>query len=157
MNLKLFGKGDFDHIITPCASCTAAFHHVWPLMNSGFTQEERHQIDMLAAKAMDVNAFIVDKLGVTQVAANDDAVSVTVHDACHLKKTLGVSGQLRTLIQANPGMKVVENGQRGRVLRPAAVPSTSSTMTSRPRSARRSGTASRPPARPSCPPDARPA
>jgi len=108
MNLKLFGAGDFDYIVTPCGTCTSAFHHVWPLMASGMSQAERDQIAMLAGKAMDINAFIVDKLGVSMVEPNDGAKKVTVHDPCHLKKSLGVSGQVRTMLRANPRLQVVE-------------------------------------------------
>lgn len=108
MNLKLFGKGDFDYVVTPCATCTSAFHHVWPLMCTGFSQEERAQIEMLAGKAMDINAFIVDKLGVSVVEPSVGAKKVTIHDPCHLKKSLGVSGQVRTVLKANPNLDVVE-------------------------------------------------
>ncbi len=108
MNLKVFGEGDFDYIITPCGTCTSAFHHVWPLMTSGMSQAERDQIAMLAGKAMDINAFIVDKLGVTMVEPSSGAKKVTVHDPCHLKKSLGVSGQVRTMLKASPELQVVE-------------------------------------------------
>jgi len=108
MNLKLFGKGDFDYIITPCGTCTSAFHHVWPLMCTDFSQEERAQIEMLASKAMDINAFIADKLGVSVVEPTVGAKKVTIHDPCHLKKSLGVSGQVRTVLKANPNLDVVE-------------------------------------------------
>lgn len=108
MNLKLFGAGDFDYIVTPCGTCTSAFHHVWPLMASGMSQAERDQIAMLAGKAMDINAFIVDKLGVSMAEPTVGAKKVTIHDPCHLKKSLGVSGQVRTMLQANPGLRVVE-------------------------------------------------
>lgn len=108
MNLKLFGKGDFDYIITPCGTCTSAFHHVWPLMCNDFSQEERAQIEMLAGKAMDINAFIADKLGVSTVEPSVGAKKVTIHDPCHLKKSLGVSGQVRTVLKANPSLEVVE-------------------------------------------------
>ena len=108
MNLKLFGKGDFDYIVTPCGTCTSAFHHVWPLMGTGLSQAERDQIEMLAGKAMDINAFIADKLGVSEVEPAADAKKVTIHDPCHLKKSLGVSGQVRTVLKANPNLTVVE-------------------------------------------------
>ena len=116
LNLKLFGKGDFDVIVTPCGTCTSAFHHVWPLMCKGMGHAEREQIAMLASKAMDINAFITEKLGVSmaQNGARPEARSggqpkkVTIHDPCHLKKSLGVSGQVRTVVGANPGMEIVE-------------------------------------------------
>ena len=34
-NLKLFAHEEFDYIVTPCATCTSAFHHIWPLMCQG--------------------------------------------------------------------------------------------------------------------------
>jgi len=101
MNLKVFGKGDFDYIVTPCGTCTSAFHHVWPLMGTGLSQAERDQIEMLAGKAMDINAFISEKLGVSAVEPVAGAKKVTIHDPCHLKKSLGVSGQVRTVLKAN--------------------------------------------------------
>jgi glycolate oxidase iron-sulfur subunit len=108
MNLKLFGKGDFDYILTPCGTCTSAFHHIWPLMGKGLAQAERAQIAMLKEKAMDVNAFIADKLGVATAEPAAHAKKVTIHDPCHLKKSLGVSGQVRAVLKANPGLDVVE-------------------------------------------------
>jgi len=108
MNLKCFAKGDFDYIITPCGTCTSAFHHIWPLMNSGFSQAEKDTIAMLADKAMDINAFIADKLGVAKVEPVDGAKKVTIHDPCHLKKSLGVSGQVRSVLGANANLKQVE-------------------------------------------------
>lgn len=108
MNLKVLARGDFDYVITPCGTCTSAFHHIWPLMNQGFSQAEREQIETLAGKAMDINAFIADKLGVTKVEPAADAKKVTIHDPCHLKKSLGVTGQVRTVLGANPHLKQVE-------------------------------------------------
>jgi len=108
MNLSLFARDDFDCIVTPCGTCTEAFHHIWPLMGTNLSQAERDQIAKLSAKAMDINAFLVDKLGVHAVTPLDQAKKVTVHDPCHLKKSLGVSAQVRTLLGANPGLSVVE-------------------------------------------------
>jgi glycolate oxidase iron-sulfur subunit len=108
MNLAVLARGDFDYIITPCATCTSAFHHIWPLMGTGLSPEHRRQIEQLIPKSMDVNAFIVDKLGVKAVKPDQDAATVTIHDPCHLKKSLGVSQQVRTIIAANPRLRVVE-------------------------------------------------
>jgi len=108
MNLALFGNGDFDALVTPCGTCTEAFHHVWPLMGANLSQTERDQIAMLASKAMDINAFLVDKLHVSTAKPADQTQKVTIHDPCHLKKSLGVSAQVRTLVSANPHLNVVE-------------------------------------------------
>jgi len=108
MNLAVFGQTDFDYVITPCGTCTEAFHHIWPLMGTRLSQAERGQIALLAAKAMDVSAFLVDKLGVQSVSPLDQTQKVTIHDPCHLKKSLGVSAQVRALIGANPHLCVAE-------------------------------------------------
>jgi glycolate oxidase iron-sulfur subunit len=46
----------------------------------------------------------VDKLGVAPLAdaGEDGRLPLTYHDPCHLKKSLGVAAQPRTLLKANP-------------------------------------------------------
>ncbi|HWR02920.1 MAG TPA: (Fe-S)-binding protein [Humidesulfovibrio sp.] len=107
-NLAVFAEGKFDALVTPCATCTSTMKKIWPMMAEGMSQPEQVAIRELAAKVMDVNAFVVDKLGLTPPAPNADAVSVTVHDPCHLKKSLGVSAQPRAVLSMNPGYKVTE-------------------------------------------------
>jgi len=107
-NLAVFAQGKFDALVTPCATCTSTMKKIWPMMAEGMSQPEQVAIRELAAKVMDVNAFVVDKLGLTPPAPNADAVSVTVHDPCHLKKSLGVSAQPRAVLSMNPAYKVTE-------------------------------------------------
>lgn len=56
--------------------------------------------DDLAAKTMDINQFLVDVLRVEAAVPSEDAVTITYHDPCHLKKALGVSAQPRAVISA---------------------------------------------------------
>lgn len=107
-NLAAFKGGQFDYLLTPCATCTSTMKKIWPTMAESMSAAEQEAIKALSAKVMDVNAFVVDKLGLAPVAPKEGAQAVTVHDPCHLKKSLGVSAQPRTVIGLNPGYKVVE-------------------------------------------------
>ena len=107
-NLAVFAGGKFDALVTPCATCTSTMKKIWPMMAKDMSPAEQAAINELSAKIMDVNAFVVDKLGITPPAPAADAVSVTVHDPCHLKKSLGVSAQPRTVLSMNPHYKITE-------------------------------------------------
>jgi len=107
-NLDVFARGKFDALVTPCATCTSTMKKIWPAMASGMSQSDQQRIAELSAKVMDVNAFVVDKLGLKAPQPKAGAVSVTVHDPCHLKKSLGVSAQPRTVLRMNPAYNVVE-------------------------------------------------
>lgn len=107
-NLAVFANGSFDALVTPCATCTSTMKKIWPMMSEGMTPAEQVAIRELSAKIMDVNAFVVDKLGLAAPEPAADAVAVTVHDPCHLKKSLGVSAQPRTVLSMNPHYKVTE-------------------------------------------------
>jgi len=108
INLEAFAKGGFDYLVTPCATCTSTMKKVWPVMAKGMTEAEQQAIAALSAKVMDVNAFVADKLGLAAPEPDADAVAVTVHDPCHLKKSLGVSVQPRTVLSMNPHYKLTE-------------------------------------------------
>lgn len=109
-NLEVFARGQFDYLVTPCATCTSTMKKIWPMMAEGMSPKEQEAIKALSAKIMDVNAFVVDKLGLTPPQAREGAAAVTVHDPCHLKKSLGISAQPRTVLSMNPGVKIVEMG-----------------------------------------------
>lgn len=107
-NLDIFGEGGFDVLVTPCATCTSTLKKIWPAMAAGMSLHDQQRIKELSDKVMDVSAFVADRLGLTPPEPRQGAVSVTVHDPCHLKKSLGVSVQPRTVLRMNPGCKIVE-------------------------------------------------
>lgn len=108
INVDLFSKGDFDYLITPCATCTATIKEIWPKLMDEYPEPLREQIGALHDKAMDVTQFVVDVLGVKPEAAAKGKVKVTFHDSCHMKKSLGVTAQPRALINMNPKYELVE-------------------------------------------------
>lgn len=104
MNLALFAKADFDVLVTPCATCTSTIKKIWPVMVEH--PSDKALVERLAAKAMDVNAFIAKNFAAEPKAGGE--IAVTVHDPCHLKKSLGVTAEPRNLIGRNPNYRVVE-------------------------------------------------
>ena len=102
---------DHETIVTPSGSCASMvkvfykelFHDDPRLL------EEAHQI---GARTHELSVFIVDLLGITELPETLDAASesqkVTYHEACHLRRELGVTTQPRALIRAAPGAELVE-------------------------------------------------
>ncbi|MDR2054525.1 MAG: (Fe-S)-binding protein [Desulfovibrio sp.] len=113
-NLDALSKGDFDYIMSPCASCTACIREHWPHYAARLGAREQQLAQETAAKAVDINAFLIDVLKVQPVQSNANAQAVTYHDSCHLKKTLGVASQPRALIAANPAYTLTEMAEADR-------------------------------------------
>jgi len=109
-NLEIFDAEKFDYLVTSCATCTSTIKEIWPMMadrNSGYV---RTRVEKIAQKTLDINQFLVSKIGLENVKFDDhvDPVNVTYHDPCHLKKSLGVFAEPRSLIKANPGYRLQE-------------------------------------------------
>lgn len=107
-NLALLEDAGFDYLVTPCGSCTDTIREYWPRYAERINPAAVALAREIAGKAMDVCEFMVKVLDVKAVQPNPDAVPVTYHDSCHLKKGLGVFREPRTVIQANPAYRLVE-------------------------------------------------
>ena len=59
-NLKRFEAGDFDVLVTACATCTSTIHEVWPKMADDCS---RASATRLAQRTMDINQFLIDEAG----------------------------------------------------------------------------------------------
>ncbi len=98
-NVTLFASLDATALVTPCASCTATIKELWPRLYDGDRQIGA-QLDKLAEKTMDISEFLVDRCGVAPNSVHQGP-SVTYHDPCHLKNSLGITKQPRTLLRAS--------------------------------------------------------
>jgi glycolate oxidase iron-sulfur subunit len=115
-NLERFNPGEFDYLVTACATCTSTIKEVWPLMAEGIEDDRRRrlaaQVERIAEKTLDINAFLVNIVGLDPPKAAADAKTppavITYHDPCHLKKALGVSAEPRALLQGHPGYRFRE-------------------------------------------------
>ena len=115
-NLEIFDAEKFDYLVTSCATCTSTIKEIWPMMadkNSGYVKSK---VTAIAPKTLDINHFLVSRVGLEklEVAAAGDPVDVTYHDPCHLKKSLGVSAEPRSLINANPAYRLIEMSESDR-------------------------------------------
>ena len=75
------------------------------------------QVRAVAARVHELSEFIADVLGIPDlspyVSADQAAPGrrVTYHEACHLRRELGVTTQPRSLINSLPGVEAVEMEQ----------------------------------------------
>jgi glycolate oxidase iron-sulfur subunit len=105
-NLERFEAEEFDVLVTACATCTSTIHEIWPKMAQ---ENQRQAATRLARRTMDINQFLVQEAKLPpHVAANAKARTVTYHDPCHLKKSLKVFNEPRTVIKATPGCTLKE-------------------------------------------------
>ena len=98
-----------EAVVIPSGSCTAMVRVFYPEL---FHDEPDFaaRIDAVAGKTFELTEFIVDVLGVTQLPGTPDAPgrTVTYHEGCHLRREIGVTTQPRALIEAAPGVDLVE-------------------------------------------------
>jgi L-lactate dehydrogenase complex protein LldE len=101
-HLDVFARENVDAVVAPSGSCAAMVCHHYPELVS-----DRHdEATALAARTFELTQYLVDVLGVTDVGARLDT-TVTVHDACHGLRNLGLRNQTRTLLAA-AGATLVE-------------------------------------------------
>jgi glycolate oxidase iron-sulfur subunit len=104
-HLTLFHAQGFDYLVTGCATCTAVIKKIWPSMAETHSGGGKEALICLAEKTYDISQFLVKIMGVSplQDPLNPDASKskVTYHDPCHLRKTLKIYKEPRTLIRAN--------------------------------------------------------
>lgn len=102
-NLTAFPT-DVDAVVTNAAGCGSGLHD-YRLLFQG--QPEAEQAEALAAKAMDVSAFL-DRLGWEPPPPLRRELTVAYHDACHLAHAQGVREAPRRLLRSIPHLTLVE-------------------------------------------------
>jgi L-lactate dehydrogenase complex protein LldE len=93
----------FDAVVAPSGSCVAMVHHWYPRL---VPERDAPRARNLAAKTFELTDYLVAQLGVEDVGARVDG-TVTVHDACHGLRFLGVRDAPRRLLRA-AGAEIVE-------------------------------------------------
>lgn len=103
-NVKLLAAGNYDVIITGCASCGAALKHEY-----GAIIEDpavKQSWEGLSKKVKDITEFVISR-GIKQDLREVKA-KITYHDPCHLSRGMGIVKQPRQLLQAIPGIHYTE-------------------------------------------------
>ncbi len=101
-NAELFSAGKWDYLVTPCATCTATMHKLWPEYHRGSLGR------VITDNIMDVSQFMIDVLGVKPFQNEADKTPVAYHDPCHLRNTMKITAQPRSLIEAGGRHTVAE-------------------------------------------------
>lgn len=108
-NLDCFGGGDFDYLVTPCATCTATINKLWPVFADSADSGRQAAIAAIAAKTRDINVLLTDILKIRPDGVpHNGKRKVTVHDPCHLKRSFGIAAQPRMVARLNPEVNLVE-------------------------------------------------
>lgn len=93
----------FDAVVAPSGSCAAMVRHWYPQLLEG---EWRRRAVAVGDRTYELTQYLADELGRVDLGAGVDA-TVTVHDACHMLRALGVKAAPRRLLEA-AGATVVE-------------------------------------------------
>lgn len=109
-NAEILKKSGCDLIVTACPTCGYAMKKLW----SVFAEKSGHNdsFDYVSEKIADISDFII-RYGEKKYSApgpdfgSDDRKTVTVHDPCHLKRSLGIYKEPRLILEM-AGYKVRE-------------------------------------------------
>ena len=104
-NIETFRKGDFDYIVSDCATCGSTLKEYGELFKNDLEMKDRAQ--QFSEKILDLNKFVADFLP----WAEDLKVvkkKITYHDPCHLVRGLEVTEEPRALLRSIPGVQFIE-------------------------------------------------
>ena len=87
-------SGNYDYIITLCASCASHLKHNYPFLLG----EDNAEAKAFAEKVIPFSAFMTDVLGVTADKFKQTQERATLHAPCHLCRGMGVVEQPRQLL-----------------------------------------------------------
>ena len=103
-NVKILAAGNYDAIITGCASCGSALKHEY-----GAVIEDpavKQLWENLSKKVKDITQFVVEQ-GIKQ-DLREVRAKITYHDPCHLVRGMGVSKEPRQILKNIPGVEYTE-------------------------------------------------
>ncbi len=103
-NVKVLAAGNYDAIITGCASCGAALQHEYGTIIED--DKVKRMWEELSVKVKDITQFLVG-LGLKDNLREVKA-TLTYHDPCHMVRGMGITKEPRQILKAIPGLKYVE-------------------------------------------------
>ncbi|MGD9975700.1 MAG: (Fe-S)-binding protein [Desulfatirhabdiaceae bacterium] len=109
-NIRQFETDSVDYLVTACATCTSTIKKVWPVLLESDDTGLREKVRLLSEKTLDISQFLAKHVGLSPIDPPESGgvQTVTYHDPCHLKKSLGVSQEPRQVIRASRGWKLTE-------------------------------------------------
>lgn len=104
-NIDQFSPEEFDAIITNAGGCGSHLKHYAKLLEGESAYEARaHEWDH---KVKDIHEWLTE-IGLTPPTGSPESQVVTYHESCHLCHGQKITIQPRQLLQAIPGVKLVE-------------------------------------------------
>ncbi|MBO4336276.1 MAG: LUD domain-containing protein [Desulfovibrio sp.] len=97
-NINAFYNGNYDYIVTLCASCASHLKHSYPKLLAD-DPEMSHKAQFFSEKIIDFSSFIHDKLKLTADDFVNTGEKITYHASCHLCRGLQVKDAPRELIK----------------------------------------------------------
>lgn len=97
---------DAGDVVTPSGSCASMLRHFYPELFAEHPQLHAAALE-LAGRTYEFTEYLVDVLGVEDVGARFPA-TLTVHDACHGLRGLGIKRQPRALLDHVDEAQLVE-------------------------------------------------
>lgn len=106
-NLDLFEKIDPDRIITACASCGSALKIEYEML---FEDDPKYSeiVRKWRDRVFDLTGFLVNHIEKSELPKLKKEAKITYHDPCHLRKSMKVFSEPRTLIRSIEGVNFVE-------------------------------------------------
>lgn len=119
-NARILAETGCDFIVTSCPTCGYAIKKLWAVFSGHDLQsDDGLYTKNVAEKVLDISEFII-KYGqdseILSEAGSDkmpEVMTVTVHDPCHLKRSLGIFKEPRLLLEkAGYTIKEMKNSDR---------------------------------------------
>jgi len=104
INIDALTGGDFDALVTDCASC-GSFLKEYPSLCDGGTSGK--QAAALSAKVQDINEFLIS-LDLPDQSGYQPSAKVTYHEPCHLSRYQKISAPPRQLLKGIAGLEFRE-------------------------------------------------
>lgn len=101
------------YVVAPSGSCVSMARAFYRELFEGDAQR-MGQVEALAPRVYELTQFLMEVLGVSDLspwAREEGPVTVTYHEACHLRRELGVVDPPRQLLMGLPGVRLAEMDQ----------------------------------------------
>ncbi|WP_298270866.1 L-lactate dehydrogenase (quinone) large subunit LdhH [Geobacter sp.] len=110
INTDVLLEPEADYVVTICPTCTMSLRHDFPKLLSA-DPLWREKAERLAAKTFNFSELAARKSGARGAglgAGKGERISVTYHDACHLKRGCGVYEEPRRVLTELVGVEIRE-------------------------------------------------
>ena len=112
-NIDAFEKQNLDSIVTTCASCAATLKIFYPQLFKNADPETQKRVERFCNSVMDISQILTRELNMIscmtkESAKKENLPTITYHDPCHLKRTLGISREPRNLLRASANHTFLE-------------------------------------------------